>query len=153
VVILCIDGESEEWIFFGLMRGLLIIGHNGSYMTHLANNIYLCAVVIYCQHTGFYVDMMWVERSSKASADNYCAEILGGVGAQLLVKAVVTGCHMAGSHFPKYGYNNIGIFIHWTHCKSLMLEKQAQADVLWLFKSLMSTSRIGSQMYNVHTHG
>ena len=33
-----------------------------------------------------------------------------------------------------------------------MLEKQALADVLWLFKSLMSTFRIGGQMYHVCGH-
>jgi hypothetical protein len=33
-----------------------------------------------------------------------------------------------------------------------MLEKQAQADILRLFKSLMSTSCIGSKMNHVHGH-
>jgi hypothetical protein len=60
--------------FLGLIRGLLIIGHNGSYMPHLAKDICSCAVVIYCQHTGMFADMTWGGRSSKASADNYRAE-------------------------------------------------------------------------------
>jgi hypothetical protein len=66
--------------------------------------------------------MTWIERSSKASADNYQVEILGGVGAQILVKAAVTGHHMAGSHIPKYGCNNMVVMIHRTHCKQPMLE-------------------------------
>jgi hypothetical protein len=61
--------------------------------------------------------MTWVERNSKASADNYLEEILGEIGAQLLVKAPVTGHHMAVSHIPKYGCNNMGVMIHRTHCK------------------------------------
>ncbi len=100
------NGENEEWIFRGLMQGLLIIGHNGSYMPYLANNVCSCAVVPHCTHTGYYADLTWVERSLKASADNYRAEILGGVGAQLLVKAAVTGRHVAGSHIPHYGCDN-----------------------------------------------
>jgi hypothetical protein len=118
-------------------------------MLHLINNVCSCALVIYCQHTGIFANMMWVERSSKASADKYRAEILGGVGVQLFVKAAVTGCHVAGSHIPKYGWDNMGMVIHGIHCKCPMLEKQAQEDVLWLFKSLMLTSCIGGQMYHV----
>jgi hypothetical protein len=48
-----IDGENEERIFHGLMQGSLIIGHDGSYMPHLANNVCSCAIVIHCQHTGY----------------------------------------------------------------------------------------------------
>ncbi len=99
-----------------------------------------------------FVDMRWVERSSKASADNYRAEILGGVGAQVLVKAVVTEHHVARSHIPKYECNSMGMVIHGTPCKHPMLEKQAKADVLRLFKSLMLTSCIDGQMYHVHGH-
>jgi hypothetical protein len=56
---------------------------------HNAVIVYLA--VIQCKQIGYYADMTWVERSSKASADNYHAEILGGVGAQLLIKAAVAG--------------------------------------------------------------
>jgi hypothetical protein len=52
-----IDQENEEWIVQGLMRGSPIIGHDGSYMPHLANNVCSYAVVIHCQHTGYYADM------------------------------------------------------------------------------------------------
>ena len=93
--------------------------------------------------------MTWVEKSSKASADNYWAKILGGVGAQLLVKAAVTGCHVAGAHTLGYGCNNLGVVIHGNNCRRPMLEKQAQSDVLCLFKLFISSSRIGSKMYHV----
>ncbi len=146
------NGENEEWIFRGLMWGSLIIGHDGSYMPYLASNVCSCAVVLHCMHTGYYADLTWVERSSKASADNYRAEILGGVRAQLLVKAAVTGWHVAGSYIPHYGCDNMGIVIHGNHCRHPMLEKQAQADILHLFKSLMSTSCIGGKMNHVHGH-
>ncbi len=98
--------------------------------------------------------MMWVERSSKVSADNYRVEILGGVGAQLLVKAAVTGRHVAGSHIPKYGCNNMGVVIHRTHCNWQILEKQERADALRLFKSLLLTSCIWrSNVPCLRTHG
>ncbi len=53
-LLLHIDGENEEWIFFGLMKGLLIIGHDGSYMPYLANNVCSCTVLIYCHHRFFF---------------------------------------------------------------------------------------------------
>ncbi len=146
------NGENEEWIFHGLMRGSLIIGHDGSYMPYLANNVCSCAVVLHCTHTGYYADLTWVKRSSKANGNNYRAEILGGVGAQLLVKAAVTGWHMAGSHVPHYGCDSMGVVIRRNHCRPPMLEKQAQADILRLFKSLMLTSCIGGKMNHVHGH-
>jgi hypothetical protein len=108
--------------------------------------------VIHCQHTGYCTDMTWVERSSKISADNYRAEILGGVGAQLLVKTAVTGCQVAGSHIPGYGCDNLGVVIHGNNCRHPMLEKQAQADVLRLFKLLILSSQIGGRMYHVRGH-
>jgi hypothetical protein len=59
-----IDGGTGDWIFSGLMRGLLVIGHDGSYMPHLANNVCTCAMVIYCSHTNQYADVTWVEKST-----------------------------------------------------------------------------------------
>ena len=135
--------------FGGLMRGSLFIDHDGSYMSHLANNVCSCAVVIHCQHTGNYADMTWVEKRSKSSAENYHAKILGGVGAQLLVKPAVTGRNVAGAHTLGYGCNNLGVVIHGNNCRRTMLEKQAQSDVLHLFKLLISSSQIGGKRYHV----
>jgi hypothetical protein len=74
-----IDGGAGDWIFSGLMRGLLVIGHDGSYMPHLTNNICACAAVFYCSHTNQYADVTWVEKSTKKAAYNYPAKIWGGV--------------------------------------------------------------------------
>jgi hypothetical protein len=90
--------------------------------------------------------MTWVQKSSKSSADNYRAEIFGGVGAQLLVKAAVTGRNVAGAHTPGYSCNNLGVVIHGNNCRRTMLEKQAQSDVLHLFKLLISSSQIGGNV-------
>jgi hypothetical protein len=58
-----IDGGKGGWIHNGLMQGSLIVGHDGSYMPHLANNICACAVVIYCTHIDQYAEMTWVEKA------------------------------------------------------------------------------------------
>jgi hypothetical protein len=60
-----IDGGAGDWIFSGLMRGLLVIGHDSSYIPHLANNLCACSTVFYCSHTYQYTDVTWVEKSTK----------------------------------------------------------------------------------------
>ncbi len=57
-----------------------MIGHDGPYMPHLANNACTCAAVFYCSHTNQYADVTWVEKSTKKAANNYRAKIsIGGV--------------------------------------------------------------------------
>jgi hypothetical protein len=61
------------------MRGSLVIGHDCSYMPHLANNVVACAAVFHCSYTNQYADITWVEKSTKKAANNYRAKILGGM--------------------------------------------------------------------------
>jgi hypothetical protein len=57
-----------------------VIGHDGSYMPHLDNNICTCATVFYCSHTN-QSDVTWVEKSTKKAAYNYRAKIMVVGGA------------------------------------------------------------------------
>ncbi len=147
-----IDGNDEGWIFRGLMRGSMTIGHDGSYMPMVANNVCSCAVVFYCSHEDKYADVTWVERSTKKSADNYRAEILGGCCAQLVVKAAISGRNMSGAAKVRYGCDNMGVVLHGTHHKRPLLEKQAQSDVLRYFKQLVGSSRIRGEIHHVYGH-
>jgi hypothetical protein len=147
-----IDGGNGGWIHNGLMQGSLVIGHDGSYMPHLANNICACAVVIHCTRTDQYAEMTWAEKSTKLLANNYQAEILGGIGAQLIIKAAVTGRSVAGHRLPRVGCDNMGVVRHSNSPLRPMLEKQPQADVLRYFKGLMALSRIGGMMEHVYGH-
>ncbi len=110
-----IKGNNFGWIFPGLMRRSLTIGHNGSYMPMVANNVCSCAVVIYCSHNNKYAEVTWVEKSTKKLANNYGAKILGGCYAQLLVKAAITGRNVLGSATPKFGCDNMGVVLHIEH--------------------------------------
>jgi hypothetical protein len=47
------------------MHGSLTIGHNGSYMPMVANNVCSCVVVIYCSHNNKYVAVTWLERAKE----------------------------------------------------------------------------------------
>ena len=132
--------------------GSLTICHDGSYMPLLANNICSCAVVFYCSSKDSYVEITWVEKSTRRLANNYWAEILGGCCAQLIVNAAITGWNVARSAIPEFGCDNMGIVLHKTQHQCPLREKQAQADILRCFKSLVSTSRIGGRMTHINGH-
>jgi hypothetical protein len=101
-----------------------VIGHDGSYMPHLANNVCACASVIYCSHTDQFTDVTWVEKSRKQAANNYRAEILGGCSTQLIIKATIKGHNLVGHHTPTVGCNNIGVVCHGNNPCYPLLEKQ-----------------------------
>jgi hypothetical protein len=134
------------------MWGLLVIGHDGSYMPHLANNICACAAVFNCSHTNQYVNVTWVEKSTKKAANNYCTKILGGCSTQLIIKVAITGCNVLGHGPLTIGCNNMGVVQHGNSPWHPMLEKQPQSGVLRYFKGLMALSRIGGRIQHVYPH-
>jgi hypothetical protein len=134
------------------MWGLLVSGHDGSYMPHLANNGCACAAVIYCSLTNQYADITWVEKSTKKAANNYRAKILGGCSTQLIIKAAITGRNVLGHGTLTVGCDNMGVVRHGNSPQHPMLEKQSQSDVLWYFKELMASSRIKGPMQHVYGH-
>jgi hypothetical protein len=147
-----IDGGAGDWIFSILMRGLQVIGHDGSYMPHLANNVCACAAVIYCSHTNQYADVTWVEKSTNKAANNYRAKILGGYITQFNIKAKITGCNVLGHGALTVGCDNLGVVRHGNSPHCPMLEKQLQSDAIWYFKGLMASSRIRGWMQHAYGH-
>ncbi len=131
-----IDGSAGDWIFSRLMRASLVIGHDGSYMPHLANNVVACAIVFYCSHTNQYVDVTWVERSTKKAANNYCAKILGACSTQLIIEAAITGHNVLGHGPLTVRCNNMEVVQHGNSLRSPMLERQPQSDVYGTSKAL-----------------
>jgi hypothetical protein len=134
------------------MRGLLVIGCDGSYIPYLANNVCACAAVFYCSHTNQYTDVAWVEKSTKKAANNYHTKILGACSTQLIIKVAITGRSVLDHDPLTVGFNNMGVVQHGNSPRRPMLEKQPQLDVLRYFKGLMALSRIGGWMQNVYGH-
>jgi hypothetical protein len=105
------------------MRGSLVIGHDGSYMPHLTNNVIACAAVFYCSHTDQYADVTWVEKSTKKAANNYSAKILGARSTQLIIKAAITRRNVLGHGPLTLGCKNMGVVPHGNSPRCPMLEK------------------------------
>jgi hypothetical protein len=146
-----INGSTGDWIFSGLMQGLLARGHDSSYMPHLANTVCTCAAVFYCSHTN-QADITWVEKSTKKAANNYHAKILGGCSTQLIIKVAITGRKVMGHGSLTVGCDNMGAVQHGNSPQRPMLEKQPQSDVLLYFKGLMALSRIRGRMQHMYGH-
>jgi hypothetical protein len=101
---LWIDRGAGDWIYSSLMwGGLLVISHDGTHMPHLAKNVCACAAVIYCSHTNQYVDITWVEKSTKKAANNYRIEILGGVQHTVYHQGSYYWVQHAGSSYTHCG--------------------------------------------------
>ena len=83
------------------------------------------ALVIYCRLTDNILECTWAERSQ--AADNYRGE--SGVCAGLILRA-------AASTLSTY-CDNLGLVRHTEWLSSPLLEKQAQADILRLYKKLL----------------
>ena len=56
-------------------------------MPKVATDVCSSALVIYCKLTRKSASVTWVEKTTTKTADNYHAEILGGIAAQLIIKA------------------------------------------------------------------
>ncbi len=146
---LWIDGGVGDWVFSGLIQGLLVIWHDGSYMPHLANNV--CAAVIYCSHTDQYTDVTWGGKSTKKAANNCCVGMLGGCSTQLIIKAAIAGRNVISHCKPKVGCDNMGVVRHGNSPRHPMLVKQPQSDVVRV-KGLMASSQIGGWLQHVYGH-
>jgi hypothetical protein len=80
-----VDGDGS-WICNGLLNNTLVIMSDGSYDENSANDVCSCAAAIMCLVTGQSATVTWAEKSGCYTADNYWAELLGGIAIQLILR-------------------------------------------------------------------
>jgi hypothetical protein len=119
-----IDGDGS-WIYEGsLANTTLIMMSDGSYNKKVGRDICSCAAIIFCTATGNKASVTWVEKSDVHTADNYQAEILGGIALQLLVQVAMDGKYINSDMKPRFGCDNKGVVHHGNHPRRPMPEKQ-----------------------------
>lgn len=131
-----IDSDGS-WIYGGFLRNTLVMMSDGSYNSHLALDVCSCAAIIHRTDTGQRAKVTWVEKSDPFTADNYRAELLGGIALQLMLQVAVDGKFTGLQPKPRFGCDNRGVVHHGNHPCRPMPEKQAQADVLRYYKRLV----------------
>ena len=145
------DGDGE-WIYRGLYLNSLVIVHDYSYMPKVVADVCSTALVIYCKLTRKSASVTWVKKTTTKTADKYCAEILGGIAAQLIIKAALTNRKVHPSMTVRAGCDNLGVVNHGNKATRPLFERQSQADVLRLLKQLISQSSSKVVMYHIYGH-
>jgi hypothetical protein len=145
------DGDGS-WIYRSLVAGNLIMMSDGSYNDNVALDVCSCAVVFRDRFSGDTARVSWVEKSNNYTADNYRAELLGGIAIQLLLKVATDGKYIPRDLRPQCGCDNSTVVWHGNHPRRPMPEKQAQADLLRYYKRLVRDAPYKCHMYHVYGH-
>jgi hypothetical protein len=148
---LTLDGDGS-WIYEGLLANSLVMMSDGSYNEKIGRDLCSCAAVIYCRRTQQKATVTWVEKSDVYTADNYRAELLGGIALQLLVQVATDGKYISSEMRPRFGCDNKGVVHHGNHPRRPMPEKQQQADVLRYYKRLVRDAPFKCKMFHVYGH-
>ena len=117
------DGDGT-WIYRAILGGSLIIAHDGSYQPKLAQDMCSYAAVFHCTETNQYAKISWVEKTDSYTAYNYRAEILGGIAAQLILRAALQGKQLHKSTLITAFCDNLGVMHHGNHANRPLAEKQ-----------------------------
>ena len=142
------DGDGS-WILEGMINRSLIISHDGSYMKEVSPSISAAATMIYCTTTRKRCKCTWAEHSE--SAGSYRGEILGGIMTQLILKAAATGYNRM---IPRVGADcdNNGVVTHGNTPHIPLSTNQTQADLLRVFKNLISAQSFTIKYKYVQSH-
>ena len=125
--------DDGEWIHQGLMLGSLCMVHDGSYMPEVTTEVCSAAIYIYCQHTKKRAKGCIVEHTP--DADNYRAELLGGLMTQLVLRAA-SSRKLSPYKEASIFCDNQGVLSHGNAPWAPLSEKQPQADVIRSLKQM-----------------
>jgi hypothetical protein len=101
-------------------------------LTHIS----LAATMIYCRIAKAQYKCTWAKQL--ASAGSYRGEILGGIMTQLILNAAASKCNNA-TPLVMVDCDNNGVVSHRNEPFHPFPTNQSQADILCVFKNLIST--------------
>ena len=135
--------------WFELLAQSLIIIHDGSYMKEISPSISSAATMIYCTIAKAWCKCTWAKKLT--SAGLYHSEILGGVMTQLILHAAASSYH---DTIPPVvvDCDNNGVMIHRNNFLWPLSTNQSQADLLQVFKHLISSQPFRVQYKYVPSH-
>ena len=107
--------------------------HDGSYMPEVTTEACSAAIYIYCQHTKKRAKGCIVEHTP--DADNYRAELLGGLMTQLVLRAASSRKSSPYKDATIF-CDNQGVLSHGNAPWAPLPEKQPQADVIRSLKQI-----------------
>ncbi len=121
----------------GLLKDSLCIAHDGSFMVEKLTQFCSAGIVIYCKDTKNYLKSAIAEISESAS--NYQGKLLGAVMTLLILRAASFNIVTPYPHISLH-CDNQGVLSHGNTPCTVLPEKQKQADLIHLIKTLCFTS-------------
>ena len=144
--------RDGSWIRAGLERGSIVAISDGSYQTEVDPLVCSAAFAVKCVLTGYSAQGTWVERCSSAS--KYRGELLGALGAILLINAALqryTGDQPLPS--TEFHCDNMVVIFHTTQPHHPLHGKQKQSDLLSLILCLLRELEMICQIKCHHVDG
>jgi hypothetical protein len=132
-----------------MINRYLIIIHDGSYMKEISPSISAAATMIYCTIAKKRCKCTWAEKSE--SAGSYRGEILGGIMTQLLLRAAARG-YKGKIPCVRADCDNNGVVNHGNTPHIPLTTNQTQADLLRVYKNLISTQPFPVKYKYVQSH-
>jgi hypothetical protein len=144
-----LDGDGE-WILDAMVRGTLVIVHDGSYMEELDRSACSAGGVIFCTQVRRMATFSAAERTHHRTASNYRGELLGGLLASLILKAASS--LLSAEVRPVYiACDNMGVVLHGNNRHRSLKEAQKQADIIRCFRSILAS--LPFQIIYEHVYG
>jgi hypothetical protein len=134
--------EDGEWIRRAIRMGTLVISHDGSYMPDTSSTVSGAGILTHCTSTGNSLKIGLAEKSESASS--YRGEILGGILAQLILRAATGGTACKNCEV-KVHCDNRGVLSHGRDKDMRLKENQSQADALMCMKKLTRSNAAGTK--------
>jgi hypothetical protein len=143
-----LDGNGA-WISNRIAAGILVIAHDGSYMSSELSSLCSAGVIMYCKATRQWLNASVVERSDATS--NYCGKLLGAAVALLILRAASVSL---GTPLPTtvLHCDNRGVISHSKSPLTALPKKQKQADLIRLIKYLGGLKRCRTSWEWVEGH-
>lgn len=133
-----LDADDDgSWLLESIENGTLVAACDGSYMSTLSDTSCSGAFILHCTSTKKEIRGCFTDSSS--DSDNYRGEILGAIGATLLIDTALKTRPLTNtpSSTPTITLycDNRGVVIHGNAPSKPLKDGQAQADLLRLLKT------------------
>ncbi|KAL3788945.1 hypothetical protein HJC23_000229 [Cyclotella cryptica] len=144
--------DDGPWLIRALERGSLVACHDGSYMPTQDNTRCSAATLFLCTHTGKIASATYCERTQPEVASNYRGELIGGVTATIILRALslLVQCPVHGT--VEIYCDNMGVVLHGNSRHRTLPERQTQSDLILLLRHNLDLLECDVRYVHVYGH-
>ena len=135
-----------------IRKGTMVICHDGSFMPDLDLSRCSASTVFTCTATGNIAVLSFCEYTDPSTASNYRGELLGGVIAMTVLRALMSNWVSPVPLTCKVYCDNMGVITHAQQYMQNLPEHQVHADLLTLLRRSLSSSSLLIEYKHVYGH-